>query len=272
MLNDEFNYASKNPGVFTDARCHMPWIALQYGMKMPASYQVPASCDQSKGRKGDIQQQLCRVNTDYYITQKNRPFVCPRCSEFGRQKKDKKGKKKGKENVKQLEKHKKHRKQSKKRFNRTQDDDDKWPSCEEITTYTDYKLKCCDGTILGCRNSYVQHVTDGGFCDWGQPDPANLTALWDQCRLVAAEGFAYNVFQCINRDGQKGTCSNNCRGVDPNAIIIGGSAVLAASALAPALLPQVLSLGGLAAVGAGALVVGTQGGRCPVGFCRVSPI
>ena len=272
MLNNEFNYASKNPGVFTDARCYMQWIALQYGMKMPASYSVPASCAQSRGRKDDIQQKNCRVTTDYYSTSSSR-FECPPCSDSERRKKNRKRKKKGNNRNKgnMLIRKKKHRKQNMKGIKSTQDN---YPSCDEIMTYSEYKEKCCSGEILGCSYEQDQHITDGGYCDWTQTNP-ETKEQWSQCRLVAAEGFAYNVFQCLNKDGQKGTCSNNCLGVDPNAIIIGGTAVLAASAIAPALLPQMLGIGGLAAVGAvgaGAMMMGNRAavGSCPVGFCKVS--
>ena len=170
-----------------------------------------------------------------------------------------------------LMRQKKHCKQNMKEKKRTEGDDDKYPSCDTITTYSDAKEKCCSGEIDGCTYQQDQHVTDGGECDWTQTD-TDTKEQWSQCRLVAAEGFAYNVFQCLNKDGQKGTCSNNCLGVDPNAIIIGGTAVLAASAIAPAIVPQVLGIGGLAAlgaVGAGAMMMGHQD-TCPVGFCKVS--
>merc|ERR1719273_686397 len=63
-----FNYASKNPGVFTDARCYMHWIAAQYGMTMQQGYELPSSCSKSSGRKDDIDRHLCRVKTNHYIT------------------------------------------------------------------------------------------------------------------------------------------------------------------------------------------------------------
>ncbi len=42
------NYSS-NPAVFMDARCYLDWIAAQYGLSLPPSYQVPASCSVSRG-------------------------------------------------------------------------------------------------------------------------------------------------------------------------------------------------------------------------------
>ena len=58
------------------------------------------------------------------------------------------------------------------------------------------------------------------------------------------------------------TCANNCKGVNPNAVIIGGSAVLAASTVT---LQQVLTISvGVAAAGGGAAAVGQMMNRgCP---------
>ena len=67
------------------------------------------------------------------------------------------------------------------------------------------------------------------------------------------------------------TCANNCKGVNPNAVIIGGTAVLAASTVT---LQQVLTIGaGVAAAGGGAAVVGQMVNQgCPrTRPCRVSP-
>ena len=70
------------------------------------------------------------------------------------------------------------------------------------------------------------------------------------------------------------TCANNCKGVNPNAVVVGGTAVLAASTVS---LQQVLALGvgAAAAAGGGADVVGQMmnqgcpGTRpCQVGSCN----
>ena len=62
------------------------------------------------------------------------------------------------------------------------------------------------------------------------------------------------------------TCANNCKGVNPNAVIIGGTAVLAASTVT---LQQVLAISAVAAAGGGgAFAVGQMMNRgCP----RTSP-
>ena len=101
-------------------------------------------------------------------------------------------------------------------------------------------------------------------CNWGQRD--EMGKPWDKCRLVAEEGFAYNVYHCKDPYGEVVTCANNCRGVDPNAIVIGGTAVLAATATAPTGLAVIaLGLGGVGLVGAGAMA----NGMCPPTMCRV---
>ena len=67
------------------------------------------------------------------------------------------------------------------------------------------------------------------------------------------------------------TCANNCRGVDPNSVIIGGGAVLAASAVGGLAgisgLAPVLGLG--AAAAAGGVALSMDG--CPASRpCRVN--
>merc|ERR1711971_892709 len=53
--------------------------------------------------------------------------------------------------------------------------------------------------------------------------------VWDECKLESEEGYAYNVYTCRDSDGNRLSCANNCKGVDPNSVIIGGGAVLAAA-------------------------------------------
>ena len=187
----------------------MHWIAAQYGMTMPEGYKLPASCSQSRGRKEDINQPVCRMQTDHYM-EKQRFIPCPaKLTPRG-------------------------------------------SSAEpgNCTNVSNFEQECRDGTISGCIDDVEGHSTLA-YCHWGQLDDANKT--WSQCRLVAAEGFSYNVFQCKDRYGVLGTCSNNCRGVDPNAIIIGGSAVLGAAVGGGLSILQAAGLGG---IGVGAVAVG----------------
>ena len=66
------------------------------------------------------------------------------------------------------------------------------------------------------------------------------------------------------------TCANNCRGVDPNAVVIGGGALLAATALGSLqLLPGVVGLAGTLAMGTAAMTILDNG--CPSDMpCPVS--
>ena len=105
------------------------------------------------------------------------------------------------------------------------------------------------------------------FCSFNQTDEDGKP--FDKCRLLAAEGFAYNLFQCRDQYNRSAICANNCKGVDPNAVVIGGTAILAATAIVgtASLIPAYLGFGALALAGGGATVAN---GLCFVGFCNVS--
>ena len=152
------------------------------------------------------------------------------------------------------------------------------PSCAAVDDFAD---SCRKGTISGCSTTttdWASHKYDK--CAFNQtykkPNGKNGTT-WGQCRLQGAEGFSYNIYQCQDESGHLGTCANNCKGVNPNSIIIGGFAPIAVAGLAaqgfmaPALI-------GAAGLGAGALGMGaTMGGvgtnlgrQCPnTRPCRV---
>ena len=66
------------------------------------------------------------------------------------------------------------------------------------------------------------------------------------------------------------TCANNCRGVDPNSVIIGGGAVLAASAIGGLSISGLAPVLGLGAAAAAAGGVALSMGQCPASRpCRV---
>ena len=125
-------------------------------------------------------------------------------------------------------------------------------------------------------------------CDFSYVDKTSgVQDSWDKCRLFSQEGYAYNIYICKvvlhllhhvqvplhlnlpqDQSGHNMTCANNCRGVDPNSVIIGGGAVLAASAVGG------LSFFGLApALGLGAVAAAAGGmalTQCPASRpCRV---
>lgn len=117
--------------------------------------------------------------------------------------------------------------------------------------------------------SYVNANFEGGqaetYCHFNQLDDEGNP--FDKCRLLAAEGFAYNLFQCKDARNRTVLCANNCIGVDPNAVVIGGTAVLAAAAIGGlgSLLPAVFGLGTVALAGGGIVA----NGMCPIGSCNV---
>ena len=105
------------------------------------------------------------------------------------------------------------------------------------------------------------------------PDGNNRT--WDRCRIEGSEGFSYNIYQCQDERGKIGICANNCKGVNPNSIIIGGLAPVFAFGAGQAFLQPALL--GAAGLGAGAIGVGAAmgvgpsiSGQCPnTRPCRV---
>ena len=75
---------------------------------------------------------------------------------------------------------------------------------------------------------------------------------------------------CLDNHGLLATCPSNCIGVDPNAVVVGGRALVAASALGAVGVTSIQSIGvglfGVAAFGGGAMMAS---GTCPPLFCRV---
>ena len=126
-------------------------------------------------------------------------------------------------------------------------------------------------------------------CDFSYVDKTSgVQDSWDKCRLFSQEGYAYNIYICKvvlylshhvqvplhlnlpqDQSGNNMTCANNCRGVDPNSVIIGGGAVLAASAVGGlsffGLAQSALGLGAVAAAAGGMALT-----QCPASRpCRV---
>ena len=87
-----------------------------------------------------------------------------------------------------------------------------------------------------------------------------------ECSNNGGEGFNENIYQCRNSEGDLAICSNNCRGVNPNAIIIGGTAVAIAATVSQTLLLSPAAIG-VVGLGAGAVGVGAASGllrnQCP---------
>ena len=80
---------------------------------------------------------------------------------------------------------------------------------------TDINKSFCraNGHIFGINTANPLSENTNTYCNFGQVDEEGKP--FDKCRLLAEEGFAYNLFQCKDGRGQIVTCANNCRGVDP---------------------------------------------------------
>lgn len=92
-----------------------------------------------------------------------------------------------------------------------------------------------------------------------------INVKFDSCKLFGVEGYSENLNLCMDNWGRLAQCANNCLGVDPNAVVIGGTAVLAAAAFGGVgLLQSLVGLGAIGAVGTGSLVAM---GVCPPPFC-----
>ena len=79
--------------------------------------------------------------------------------------------------------------------------------------------------------------------------------------------YAENLNLCIDNWGNLAHCANNCLGVDPNAVVIGGSAILASAIGGLGVIQSVITVGAITTVGAGGMAVAM--GVCPPPFCQV---
>ena len=106
---------------------------------------------------------------------------------------------------------------------------------------------------------------------------------FNQCRLffnnAGKPKLSRNFFYCVITDENGrpslAACANNCRGVDPNAVVVGGTAALlslatAAASLGPDLLGSALGAGSLVALlGVGSMAMNaTRSNSCPPPRCR----
>ena len=141
------------------------------------------------------------------------------------------------------------------------------PDCTKVD---DFAASCKEGEISGCVNNKAIWASQKyDKCAFNYA--LNSTSrTWKECRLQGAEGFSYNIYQCQNEEGKLGVCANNCKGVNPNSIIIGGFApVFVGFAAGQATLQAGLGVAGLAGI-AGVGAMGLMG-QCPNRRpCRVS--
>ena len=235
QLGDEQVFGSSNPGVFTDARCFMRWIATQYNMEMPPDYIEPAHCSDTSGRGNftDIDQVRCAAQLMSPVSKKDRKWIP--CAQKLRPTNC------GSHRCK--------------------------PECSNVGNFHE---SCINKDISGCYEK-ISVQASSTTCDFYRHFPINETHSepWKECRNNGTEGFNENIFQCKNSEGKVAICSNNCRGVNPNAIIIGGAAIAIAATVSGNLLltPAAIGAVGLGAAGAGAVGIGAASGmfvnQCP---------
>ena len=130
------------------------------------------------------------------------------------------------------------------------------PDCTDVTNFHE---SCLNRDISGCYEM-VRVKESRTTCDF------NNASHPSECSNNGGEGFNENIYQCRNSKGDLAICSNNCRGVNPNAIIIGGTAVAIAAAVSQTLLLSPAAIG-VVGLGAGAVGVGAASGlfgnQCP---------
>jgi hypothetical protein len=116
--------------------------------------------------------------------------------------------------------------------------------------------------------------------DTGQILPCNFSTRAG-CRLYSYNpdvrpSVNTNVFYCNNTANNIAICANDCPGVDPNAVLVGGEAALftvaaAAVSSGPSLVQAALGAGSLIGVfGLNSMAETNRRVACPVGQCRSS--
>jgi hypothetical protein len=110
-------------------------------------------------------------------------------------------------------------------------------------------------------------------CDFSLEPKKCVLAAYD---YNAKPAYNLNFYFCLNVNRRLAVCANDCPGVDPNAVVVGGEAALfalaaATAATGPNLIGPLLGAGaGLTGLGLGgvAMMSRTGSGQCPSGQCR----
>ena len=91
-----------------------------------------------------------------------------------------------------------------------------------------------------------------------------MQARADICHFYHLCRYSANTFYCVDTLGNLAGCANDCPGVDPAAIIVGGGLLASASATAGTFgLPLLMGAG----AGVGALGLGTTRAMCVSPWC-----
>jgi hypothetical protein len=129
--------------------------------------------------------------------------------------------------------------------------------------------------ITKCLSRPIR-VTDAS----NQPSQCLFVPGFEKCQLFAYNhnakpNYNLNFYYCQNTKLQPAVCANDCPGVDPNAVVVGGEVALlsiaVASVVGPDIIGPVLGAGvGLAGLGLGNAAMNRNrvGGPCPTGQCR----
>jgi hypothetical protein len=114
------------------------------------------------------------------------------------------------------------------------------------------------------------------------PEKCQFTpGQFDRCKLYAFDrtakpAFNLNFYYCQTAKGYDAACANDCPGVDPNAVVVGGAAALFAIAAATSgtnIVGPLLGAGvGVAGLGVGGMAMMRQRAACPAGQCRARAI
>ena len=123
------------------------------------------------------------------------------------------------------------------------------------------------------NNSEECLTSTGDYCDFTAINPETKKTI-SECRTYAIEGYSKPINTCIARNSsdQTAICSNNCRGVDPKTIIVGGLPLLATATGGIGIASTFVGWGALSALTIGgvgaAAMTGYYGCAGPL-FCQV---
>jgi hypothetical protein len=109
-------------------------------------------------------------------------------------------------------------------------------------------------------------------CDFSVQKRCKLHTYNEQLKPAKYENF----FTCQTSSNVTAVCANNCPGVDPNAVVVGGEGALLSIAAAasvaaagPGLMGPALGAGSILAMfGLGTMAMGGNRAACPPGQCR----
>ena len=103
-----------------------------------------------------------------------------------------------------------------------------------------------------------------------KPEKCVFTSEFQKCSF----NEYINSYSCLRKNNSIGNCANDCPGVDPNAVVVGGITALASLAAGASLVPNLVSPALGAAVSLAGLGLGSYAmtrsrvGTCPAGQCR----